>query len=336
MASRTHDASAVRRFLAAAALATLALWAAGAERVGFAPIAMPAPRGTPVGDATEVVIEASTQRRVASFEVPLPTGAGAGAAVFAATSISLETLGAPAGGERAHAGFATLDARRGDERLTWRPFAYLDRGARGTAGTALLALPLGTDIVGLRFVARPGAGRLRLRAAPVRLLVRRSGWRWWTAGLGLCWAALGAAFARRCARRAGTAATLACLGALGFVTVGVSLSESAPFPGAEWLLGHVVRPLPELGGVDVRALFKGGHFAAFLLAAAAAAAARRRLGASAAETLAALALLALASESLQRHLLDRTASLVDVAIDGAGIACGLLLVEAVRAVRTGG
>ncbi len=326
-----------------AALATFALWLAGDPRIAWRTLAVAAP--VSLGDAPTARVDGNRAfasldgaetRAQARFDAPLPAEVASalarGDAVYIDADVSVRPEDGTAPDARATAmarrALSTLDAYAGDERLARDVFGLVS--TRGhSEGSGILRLPPDTGRVRLRFVVYGGAGAYRFTAEPVRFLARPAGHAWWMGAIGAAWVGLGLALLVWCVRRVGAASVLAGAAAVGVVLVGVSLSESAPWPNSAWLLAELARPFPALAGVDSTLVFKTGHFGAFLLVGAAVWTLRPRPAVGAAEAAAFVLMLALASESLQRHLVDRTASLRDVIIDLSGAACGVVLAAGV-------
>ena len=99
------------------------------------------------------------------------------------------------------------------------------------------------------------------------------------------------------------------------------------------LLDALDGPLPWIAELPLGSLFGAGHAAAFAALAVVAAALRRPMGATRWQAAALLALVALASEALQRHLPDRSPSVEDLVMDLTGAGLGVAGWLAWRAAR---
>ena len=188
-------------------------------------------------------------------------------------------------------------------------------GSRAFAGAALLAAAM-TWLLGHPDIVRGAAYPLA------------------TAGLGLCWLALGVAASRALGVACdGRLARSAALGALGLVVIGTGASTHLPASG---LLPAMRAGIGTVTGGDARLaslLWDSGHVIVFALLAGALGALRRRLRLERTTLLVGLVALAAATEALQRHLPDRTPAVADLAADLAGIGIGLLCARAGAGLR---
>ena len=325
-AVRSRAAAAAVR-VAIVACATLALWALGDPRVVWAPAGADpfAPFDAPV------TVEARDAHASDARRVVLPSELGGATHVALRATVAFEPATATTPWGRpafVRVRFVDLQAA-GAETVLGRPaFASTRPRAAPTAVRGVGALPAGTDALDVQLVALRGTGAVRYERVGVELVHRRGGYLAAAAALGALWLALGVALARACLARAGAPALAAGAAALGIIVGGVSLSESVSVPGLAWLRAAGADALPALSDASGFALFKAGHFLAFALAGAVAAGVRVALGATRTETIALLALVACASEALQRHLPDRSARLSDVGIDLAGALLGFALTAA--------
>ena len=331
---------AARPWLVALAGATAALWLAGADAVRWRTLETPAvdPSSLPTLDGAageargfaRVALEPRTpvagERRFVRVRARLERAApgdGASSTAFVPSAAAAERPPA----------LAVLRLLDDDGALLdWRSFALARPGAPASAGELVLGVPPAARALRLGLVVRAGAAPWRVAAVDVAVVAVGPAY---FGVLGLVCAAfvaLGATLGVFAVRRAGAAAALPGALVLCALVVGVALSEAAPWWGVAGLARRVGAHLPGEAPVDVRALFGYGHLVAFAALGFAAAALRRRLGTDLAETVAFLALVALASEALQRHLVDRTASAADLRLDAAGACLGLLAGGAAGAV----
>ena|GEM_PF-1911784 len=323
-----------RRFLTGLCLATILLFIGGDERLRREMIAESTPEGF---DGT--ILHASPDRHTLhTMEIdPILWADPAQRARAANRPLHVRVIArveANAGHTSDHpwSALVTLDAWNDEERLAWHVFSPIHPRQAVIQEAGTLLIPEEADRLTLRFHVRPGAGTFRFEAEPVRVIVRSSVYPTVVIATSLAWAVLAIALFACLWRRAGPLPTLAAFVTLTAVAIGVSVSEAAPLHGFQRIASWVASLGTRVPG-GLLGLFKGGHLLVFLGVGLAAALCRRILSASLPETLIALLLLACASESVQRHLDDRTATITDVLIDLGGATLGLALGHVLLALR---
>ena len=232
--------------------------------------------------------------------------------------------------------------------LYWRRPSPTD-GTSGQARPALLGfVPLvGRAGAGARRVVRgvpPDAFGLELRYRPrrddgvhviegaeLRLVRERALYRHAVRAQQLLAGVLCATLLLAVGRRAGTVPLIAIAAAAALIAVGVTLPESEWTWRARRAFDAVADTLASSGTLEMRDLYKGGHFAAFFFLGLVTNLYRARLALSLPGAAIALVLAAISSEALQLHLHDRSAEVRDLLIDLAGAACGVALGAALRA-----
>lgn len=213
------------------------------------------------------------------------------------------------------------------ERLRNRSVIQLDGREPVVSGDFVFPVPAGTHQVYLETFGRGYGGRFLLEHAGLQA-IKPNEWRVpTTLSVALAWAFLVLVGSRWVLKSVGLTSTLALASAIAVIAWGVALNERLDANTLNALMNN--RVWDSLGRPDLRGplLFKLGHATAFALVTfiALACLGNKRTGLGVALTMAYIGVLAMASESLQRHLLERSAELTDVIIDITGSLVGLLL-----------
>jgi len=323
-----------RRFLTGLCLATGLLFVSGDERVRFDVIAELAPDGLS-GTTLVADPERANALKVDLDEAvwqPLSRSArSAGDTLFAATAAQVSASDGHVS-DHVRSALVTLDAWQDEQRVAWRVFGAVLADARGARGSGFMDVPERATGLSLRFHVRPGTGSFHFTAEPVRLMTGAPLYPAVLVVTGALWITLATVLLGCLWRRSGTLSSLGMLIGLAAVTIGVSVSEAAPFQAYRHVAEMMAALSAHVPGGRL-GLFKGGHLFVFFALGVVAGLCRPALSAGYGQTVLALLLLACASESLQRHLVDRTALVADVFIDLTGALLGLALASAARAIQ---
>ena len=212
------------------------------------------------------------------------------------------------------------------ERTGQRGLMQLEGETPNHSSTAVYHVPLNTEQIRVEVVGRGYGGQYRLEHAALQALAPNPAR--WLARLivTMAWCALMVVAARWTRQRVGTRGLLMLVLAGSVIVWGVSLNERLGHSALDALLNGPLWQTLGLPDLHRWMLFKIGHALAFALTTFIALIlfCNDRKGISVAFVMANVAVIAVASEALQRHLLDRSAEPGDVVIDMLGASLALL------------